>query len=264
MDQNATQAINMAFATIVFVMALSVSMMLFTRVSETADILAFYSDSTKFYENIELANYCEACKLYYPIEETKCADCDAKLSEGVDDAITRGTERYVSAETIIPTLYRYYKENFCVKIYDADNKLIQIFDVFLEGKANSAWGDKSYETAPNLTVSMIQNKAYNAIFGDEEHYRQYFLNGAPWLGNPELVKLRLDLFINGKGGFINNKYIDYTGNAFHQAILDGKNFKEEFINYSYTGQTIETEDGDSLVVGASAKDKTVIIYTMLP
>lgn len=263
MDENATTAINMAFAVFVLVIALSLAIFMFSMVASTSEALVFYSDSTVYYDNVELIKYCATCNASNPAKNKFCDSCRAEFSD-TEDSLAKGTARIVSAETIIPTLYRYYKENFCVKICDASGNLIQIFDVFLEGKANSAWGDKSYETAPNLTVSMIQNKAYNAIFGDEEHYRQYFLNGAPWLGNPELVKLRLDLFINGKGGFINNKYIDYTGNAFHQAILDGKNFKEEFINYSYTGQTIETEDGDSLVVGASAKDKTVIIYTMLP
>ncbi len=145
-------------------------------------------------------------------------------------------------------------------------EVIQIFDVYLEGKANAAVGDRSYLTPPPTgeTLSMIQNKAYNAIFGDITNFKNYFLNGAPWLGNPELVKLRVDLFVNGKAGYINDKYLDYTNNDFYLAVQDNKLFKEEFINYSYTGQTLETEDGDSLVVGANAKDKTIIIYTLIP
>lgn len=143
--------------------------------------------------------------------------------------------------------------------------VIQLFDVYLEGKANGAVGDRSLNEGA-LTVSMIQNEAYNAIFGDNitAACKNYYLNGAPWLGNPELVKLRVDLFINGQAGYINNKYLDYTNNKFCQAIKNGNMFKEEFINYSYTGQTLETEEGDELVVGANAKDKTIIIYTMIP
>ena len=108
MDQNATQAINMAFATIVFVMALSVAMLLFSKVSETADTLAFYSDSTKFYENIELTKICTSCDTYNSLDEKNCTNCKASFPEiSADETIARGTERYVSAETIIPTLYRY-------------------------------------------------------------------------------------------------------------------------------------------------------------
>lgn len=143
-------------------------------------------------------------------------------------------------------------------------KLIQLFDVYLEGKANGAVGYNPTGIV-GTTVTSIQNDAYKSVFGNtSSDFKSYYLNGAPWLGNPELVKLRIDLFVNGKAGYINDKYLDYTNNEFYNAIKAGKQFKEEYINYSYTGQTIETEDGDSLVVGASAKDKTIIIYTMLP
>ena len=262
MDENATTALNMAFAVFVLVIALSLAIFLFSMVASTSETLVFYSDSTIYYDNVELIKYCDACGASNPARHVYCDACRAKFTE-TEDTLAIGTSRIVSADTIIPTLYRYYKENFCVKICDASGELIQIFDVFLEGKANSAWGDKSTIE----TVSMIQNKAYNGIFGDINNFKSYYLNGAPWLGNPELVKLRIDLFVNGKAGFINNKYIDYTNNEFYNAIKnkpEERLFKEEFINYSYTGQTIETEDGDSLVVGASAKDKTVIVYTMLP
>ena len=45
--------------------------------------------------------------------------------------------------------------------------------------------------------------------------------------------------------------------------MQGIQFREQFISYSYTGETMETEDGDTLVTGAESKDKIVIIYTML-
>jgi uncharacterized paraquat-inducible protein A len=123
MDQNATQALNMAFATIVFVMALSVAMLLFGKVSETADTLAFYSDSTRYYDNVELVKICSSCDVASPLDENSCKSCGTAFPAITDDqTIAKGTERYVSAETIIPTLYRYYRENFCVKIYDASEK----------------------------------------------------------------------------------------------------------------------------------------------
>ena len=40
-------------------------------------------------------------------------------------------------------------------------------------------------------------------------------------------------------------------------------FKEKFVSYSYTGETMETEDGDILVTGANSKDKIVITYTFV-
>ena len=38
-------------------------------------------------------------------------------------------------------------------------------------------------------------------------------------------------------------------------------FMDKFIRYTYTGETIENDDGDILVEGAQPKDKIVIIYT---
>lgn len=245
MDAEAEKALIMAFSVIVLLIALSLAIYMFSQVATTSEALAFYSDSTIYYDNVELEK-------------------DAIVYAGEDD-INNGNSRIVTTDTIIPTLYRYYKENFCVKICDETGKLIQIFDVNLEGKVNGSVGDTT-ATAQN-TVQTIQNYAYQKLFNDfmAADKKAYCLFGAPWLGNTELVKLRIDLFIEGKSGFINNTYVDYTGNKFAEARKNTKiQFKERFVNYSYTGQTIETEDGDTLVTGASAKDKTVIIYTMLP
>lgn len=106
------------------------------------------------------------------------------------------------------------------------------------------------------------NKVYEAAYNDDD--KPYYLFGAPWLGSTEGLKYRIDLFINGKAGYINNVFVDYRNNEFYNARINGKKFKERFINYSYSGDTISTEDGDTLVTGASKKDKTVIVYTILP
>lgn len=264
MDENATHALNMAFAVIILVMALGISMRLFTRVSETADTLAYYSDSTKYYDNVELVKFC-SCGQSNPVSEKKCKACGSAFGDIDDDqSILRGTERYVSAETVMPTLYRYYKENFCVKIYGTEasgHDLWQIFDVNLEGKVNGSIGDTNVKTSGTATVSSLTNKALQLSYNDpaELHY----LFGAPWLGSTESVKTRIDLYVNGKASYINNIRVDYTDNPFYQARLDKKKFIEEFTSYSYTGQTLETDDGDVLVTGASAKDKIVITYTQI-
>ena len=40
-------------------------------------------------------------------------------------------------------------------------------------------------------------------------------------------------------------------------------FKENFISYSYTGETMTTEDDDVLITGNNPKDKIVITYTLV-
>lgn len=226
------QAISIAFACIVFVIALSVSMYMFSQVTTTAEALSLYADSTIYYDNVELVE---------------------------DETGKRGTERIVSAETIIPTLYRYHKENFCVKIYDADNKLIQIFDVKLEGDVHNAVADTKAKEEKD--ASQIVNNALINVYNDNS--KPYYLFEAPWLGSTEAVKTRIDFFVNGDYGYINNAFVDYRKNSFYEARMQKIQFREQFISYSYTGETMETEDGETLVTGANSKDKIVIIYTMM-
>lgn len=243
--ENAEKAIMMAFSVFVLVIALSLAMYMFSQVTSTAEVLAFYADSTIYYDNVEID--------------------ESKFPEGTDEDIKSGTVRIVAADSVISTLYRYYKENFCVKIYGAPDgtgksELIQIFDVNLEGKVNKAIADtKAADAATNPTNR--NNYAYNAVYNDSS--KKYYLFGAPWLGSTESVKTRVDYFIDGVAGYINNTYVNYENNDFYNARIAGKQFKERFICYSYTGQTMTTEDGDELVTGASSKDKIVIIYTLI-
>lgn len=253
--ENAEKAMMMAFAVFVLVIALSLAIYLFSKVTVTSEQLAFYSDSTIYYDNVELDK--------------------TAFAEDVDSDIKNGTVRIVSVETIIPTLYRYYKENFCVKIYGArenvadpnsPRKLLQIFDVNLEGKVHRAAGDTN-ATGAATTPIHVENYAYNKAYNDEN--KKYCLFGAPWLGSTEAVKTRVDFFVNGKSGFINNVYVNYANNDFYKYRTnlrpDGKyyQFKERFISYSYTGQTMVTDDGEELVTGEKSKDKIIIIYTLI-
>lgn len=283
--ENAERAIMMAFAVIVLGIALALAMFMFSSITVTSEQLTFYTDSTAYYDNVQLTKVCATCSKVNPYDNTECEDCKALFPDITNDDIKNGTTRVVGTETIIPTLYRYYKENFCVKIYDADNKLIQIFDVNLEGKVHGANGDTHAESdatdpthirnyaynivynRPNIASRAIQNYKYNPQVDTIDI--PYFMFGAPWLGSTESVKARVDYFVNGKAGYINNTYVDYTDNAFYKARTelraDGteNQFTERFINYSYSGQKMITEDGDELVTGEKSKDKIVIIYTLM-
>lgn len=249
MDENASQALMMAFAMFVFIIALTLTMYLIGRITETAEVLTFHTDATNYYDNVAVVG-------------------------------TEGIERYVSTETVIPTLYRYYKENFCVKIYDATGAivtgssetkpvLVQVLDVNLEGRVESASkkrqlindGTPEYYDAASLKL-LYDNQADNL-----------YMFGVPWLGSTDNMKLRLDLLINGEAGYINNQLVDYRNHPVSRMIEETTitnsvattryQFKENFVSYSYSGETMTTEDGDVLVTGASSKDKIVITYTLV-
>ena len=256
MDENATHALMLSFGLIVLIIALSISMYMFGQVTNIAEKLIYYSDSTNYYDSIKFDSYS-----YY-----NGPDVD-------QEKIIPSVERYVNTETIIPTLYRYDKENFCVKIYDAtegkDNspELIQIFDRNIENNVNRAVSD-SKATDSSVEKSSITNYAYKQIFDNKVDNQKLFMFGAPWTGSPEDIKTRLDLYISGTAGYIEGVYVDYTNNTFSNAvnksrtIPDSIRFKERFVSYSYTGDTFVTDDGDELI-NVDAKDKLVIIYTIL-
>lgn len=231
---DAVQALTMAFAVLVFVIALSISMMLIQQARETSDVLTQYSDLTAFYDNIQLDN---------------------------DSGVTE-TERIVGLDTVIPTLYRYYKENFCVKIYDVnDENLLQIFDVNIETNLRSAIVNTNAGSS-KTNQELIKDDAYKKIYNDSD--TPYCLFGAPWLGSTETIKQRIDFFINGESGYINNTYVSYAGtDSFASKVNENTRFKERFISYSYSGSTVTTDEGETLVNDAKSKDKIVIIYTIL-
>ena len=96
--ENAIEALKMAFAFLVFVMALTVSIIAFGNVKKTADVVLYAKDETNYYEYI------------------KDSEITGKAAEN----------RIVGLETIIPTLYKYYKENYLdvhsnIKNYSTDN-----------------------------------------------------------------------------------------------------------------------------------------------
>lgn len=243
---DAAKALIMAFSVIVFVIALSFSIHMIAEAKTVTDVLVERADITKYFDHVKF---------------------EEKLN-GENNPTKDGTDRFVSAETIIPVLYRYYKENFCVKIYGVDGKLIQVFDVKLEGDVHLAVADTK---VTGDTYQIKKNLSLKKLYDDKS--RKTYMFGAPWLGSTKSVKTRVDYFVNGEAGFINNQPIDYRGNDFYKArnefvFKDGQNvpkylFQEHFNIYAYTGDTMETEDGDILVTGAEAKDKVLISYYMV-
>lgn len=233
---DAVQAISMAFAVLVFVIALSISMLLIKQARTTSELLVQYSDLTAFYDNIQLE------------DSTDVAE----------------TERVVGLDTIIPTLYRYYKENFCVKIYDDHEQLLQIFDVNIETNLRRAIVNTNAGSNAS-DKELVRDDALQEIYNDPS--TPYCLYGAPWLGSTETIKQRVDFFINGNTGYINNTFLDYSGTDTFSAKIKNNpdiKFKERFISYSYSGSTVTTDEGETLINDAESKDKIVIVYTILP
>ena len=96
--ENASQALIIAFSIIIFVIALTISISMFSMARATSDFVIFKSDKTNYYE-------------YNRVDET-----------------SKRNARVVSMEAIVPTLYRYYKENYRVEFYDNEGKQLEIYE----------------------------------------------------------------------------------------------------------------------------------------
>ena len=201
---NAIDALKIAFAVLVFVMALGIVMQVFSQAKAVSDEVFYMTDKTNFYEYT----------------------ADEKIPDG----------RFVSAETIIPTLYRYYKENFNVIIGEDKNN-----DGIVSGETEVLWE-----------------------FNLEKEIKDYNENPtkAPWLGNANIdTKKRVDIEVFGNP---NNKEkingYDWNSQGHKDGFLafvkkqeteNGKcEFIETFREIRYSGKevTIVTNENGELVL----------------
>ena len=235
--ENAVDAVKMAFAMLVLVIALSTAIYALGITNNTVKSIIYMNDRTNFYDNLDVT-------------------ADSK------------TYRLVDSDTIVPTLYRYYKENFSVKIYDEDT-LVQIFDINTEGEINKASSIRPAlrDEAQNALISKYGNKTV----GTAEDSTNPYLFEAPWIGNTTTdTKTRVDLYVNGECGYINNIFVDYRNNNLQRLIEkkeanSGYEFVESFVKYTYTGDTISVGEGEGIetITGSmQPEDKIEITYTL--
>ena len=154
--ENVTRALIMVFGMLIFVISFSFSMYLINNFTTTANTLLDTVATTNYYDNIEVES-----------------DVDTRI---------------VNVDTIVPTLYRYYKEQYAVQILDNSGKVIQLFDLDMEGKIASAAASTATEGSNYYLKSSIYNTPTEKAYMFE----------APWMGNVnEDAKMRIDYFLNG-------------------------------------------------------------------
>lgn len=248
--ENAVQAIRMGFSMFIFALALTTSMYIFSICGNTAQAIVYYSDEANYYDNIS-----------------------------IKDEIT--TVRKVGFDTVIPTLYRYYKENFSVKIYDKTTNteglgtLIQVFDITTENKVNAA-----YRKSNGNIDSRNINEEERLLLEEYGKDKITFLFGSPWNTNALVyAKQRVDFFVNGSLGYINNVLVDYSYHAGYQPeagahpanlkyYMEQSNnleIEERFVQYNYSGDTISVGEGENIetLTGNKIPDSKVeITYTI--
>jgi len=140
--ENVTDALYIAFGVLIFVIALSVGISLFSQARSTSEVLI---------NNIDKAEYV-------------VLDDDAE------------TSRRVGIETIIPSLYRAFKENYSVRFIDENGKPMTIFKI----KTN-------YGTISTNVLDISAN-------GTNDRYGQYKII----IGNHIQARNFVDWLVSGK------------------------------------------------------------------
>lgn len=223
--ENAVDALKIAFAVFVFVIALTVSMVAFGQAKDASEHVFYMTDKTNFYDLIF---------------------ADEKRKNG----------RIVSAETIVPTLYRYYKENFNIVIIPKNPEMV------LNTTENKLLKAREKETGETQTA---------VIFNLEEEIKYYNKDykNAPWLGNANVdTKKRVDIELRGKAD-PEHKEENIINQVVYepQVKLDGgllnylksNRFREYFLEQRFSGKEIVSGDNESLEL-VKGNSKIWIIY----
>lgn len=236
--ENAVDAIKIAFAVFVFVIALSVTIYMFTQAKTTSDLVLQASDVSEYMEYVEL--------------------------EDTQNTATKNGDRIVGLETIIPTLYKYYKENYTV-IFRNENGTPM--DLYISQTNENLWS-KGYNNKYYKNKSDLKKVCSFDV--DEETSRR-----EPWTGNNEYYKKNLDMFLSGSefkapsGNGMNYNYSDMNINGWrrnHGFIDEYKNrkFRESLGEYTYSKVDSNNDGQTSGLTEIKAKKKRVIIYTLIP
>lgn len=176
--ENAVEALKMGFAVLVLVAALSLAIFSFTKVRETTDEITSGKDIKEYYQQLSL-------------DETGVSSNNALSS------------RIVGVETIIPTLYRYYKENYTILFYVGEkyNKDTGKFEGNITPMTiyySEASGE--YLKKSTLTVNSSSTAIYGFDIQDEQIRRE------PWSANQNTSYNFIKEFINGINGENGTKY----------------------------------------------------------
>lgn len=237
--EHAVEALKLATAVIVFVLAVTLTYMLFSKTKSTADSIFYIRDSQKYLEEENLENI-----IYL-------------TSSAVN------TNREVQMETIIPTLYRYHKENFGVTIvvkegggykilarydnttenivgtwdgtYDPDSAYLQVDGTYLneEGEdvrptinrhleylneyvvlKNAATGDPIFEwTASDLSSIYTVERRIDPSLGESSPTEPKI--ATPWLNSETGISSRISSDVSGIPIIYNNMdvYHGVVGNS---------------------------------------------------
>ena len=211
MEENIADALKMAGSVLLFVMGLSIAILAFSQARESMDIVLSYSDR----ESLSIEGN---PRFYY-------------LSKDND------TSRYVGKETIIPAIYRAYKENYKIVFKFPDD-----YYLFKQEVKNA----KGLNKEKKISTLDLANQSLSSDLASRQ-----FLNGIIY-GDFEYENEK------SKNDYINKFKITPNDISFYQYLTEKEStYKiKEYLGTYY----IEDVNGTSEVNAVNKTEKRVITY----
>jgi len=253
--ENAAEALMMGFAVLVFVIALTVGITVFSQAKDVSDIVLYAQDETNYYD--------------------------------YQGAVGKASQnRIVGLETIVPTLYKYYKENYTVLFrkgnYDFETGEFSNLEPLILYYTPSTYKTRNNAILWGRTYDGLMQNKYTPYFDggySEEGSKKIFsfdleeetLRHEPWTGSYDKIKQNIDCFLYGKiyqNPNNNSDYIDYSNAPLQTGGFINKYKNKQFVEtvgeYTYSSsQASDTEDGSSISELVKTKTKRVIIFTLI-
>ena len=233
--ESAAEALRLAFAVLVFVMALSIAMFMFSQARETADIVLGASDNQRYYEPIQT-----------------------------------GTEnRIVGFETVIPTVYKYDKERYKVTFktgtYDATTDTVTItgpLEIYTTESNQKLWNEdyvNDYDGTTN-SASGTEKRICSLDLVEETQRNE------PWVGNTDEIKKHLDAIFSGEKYELpqypigSGHELDYSRNPLVVKNKSDSKFVEQIGKITTTEERVDDITG---ITGNKTTTKMIITYILI-
>lgn len=222
---NAIDGLYISASVLIFIIAVSLTMFLFTQLTETAEVVFGSALQSKHHSDIEV---------------------------NVNFAGTeKGSKRTVSKNDVIATLYRYPVQTIAVSILDKSGNEYQVFDKYIESQV------RNLSARPEADLSAI-DKAFLEKYNKTGE--NLYLFAAPWIGSTRTHRERVDLFVNSEKGYINGKKVDYSSGKGLSGLNTDK-FIETVLTYKISGEGYyDLETGIEVTIGELGTYKTEVIY----
>lgn len=254
--EDVVDVLKMVFGLLVFLIAITLTFFMVGKARQTADVVFEMNDRQKQYQYVEENDY--------------------NVKE----------DRIVSFETIIPTIYRYAKEQYAVTIFNRNGEPIVRYDTYVEGFMQN-WdetlkkkglGDveaiNTYKEVKNRLeqvqnvvnrqlnknvdiMSFLDNRASNQLYSGKKEGHSEIKHVAPWIGDTDqdiLTRIQTDI----KGESYTKNQITYYGKNLWG--YKSNTFLEKFLEIETSGETVT--DGEDSIETIKGNKKLEIIYIL--